>query len=680
MDDVNFKDIRVLPGGLGLKGNNARTLADLLPQLQGSSVLKGLVVGTTGKGEIIFHTGLGRFISPNPMGLGRGDTITIRLAREGEQLGGAIVKINNSSPELKEAINLVFAREGKPSSLGKPPTLATSVALSIKNDDSLGGNSQTTTIKGSISYLNLSKLDSNSALYKTLSANLKPDANSISFKITNNNNSLNAAFQINGQVVSESQKGSQLIRTDFGMVTTKNTNIPNGQNLLLEITSINNTDVSSRAKEVITKFIFDLNQNWQVMKKLDQSQYVAQNTQTSKANINLLSPNMARASSGTQTLPGSISLIGSMPSSNDGSEDRNNTLISPTSSRAILGKSTNTTQLHTKTVSIAAERGSSYPIQASRQIGQIGQNVSSSSGTTSKQGQAQISSQQVSSPASALASNNTTSSNILSRASSIPKDISHSATSNASPSASSLPNAGSGRASEYTSSIQNMSTQTNSSQQSRSIEEIAIMTRIGLQNNLIAINSAESSDLLSSLRLNSRKLRSNLKQEFLEEEGIDLERGNIAKLKSEYSAPSKGLNNMSANLHAIKEMFNLMDEARSADENQWQNFFLPIYYDKEVFDQEISVQKKKDGSLRFLIDTTFESFGDIQLDGFITFKNIINKSIKSFDLVVRSKNRIDSDLFRTINKIYTNSSQITGIDGNLQFDENSRFAQTSDNS
>ena len=167
----------------------------------------------------------------------------------------------------------------------------------------------------------------------------------------------------------------------------------------------------------------------------------------------------------------------------------------------------------------------------------------------------------------------------------------------------------------------------------------------------------------------------------------------IAKLKSEYSAPSKGLNNilknlaeietvkkMSANLHAIKEMFNLMDEARSADENQWQNFFLPIYYDKEVFDQEISVQKKKDGSLRFLIDTTFESFGDIQLDGFITFKNIINKSIKSFDLVVRSKNRIDSDLFRTINKIYTNSSQITGIDGNLQFDENSRFAQTSDNS
>lgn len=670
MDDVSFKDIRVLSSGLELKGNNARTLADLLPQLQGGSVLKGLVVGTTGKGEIIFHTALGRFISPNPMGLGRGDTITIRLARDGEQLGGTIVKINNESPDLKESINLVFAKEEKNTNIPKSPGSATSIASSLKNDEIMGRSPQNNIIRGSISYLNLSKLDSNSALYKTLSTNLNQSGNnSISFKIASNSNSLDTSLQINGQVASESKNGSQLIRTDFAMIATKGTKFPNGQNLRLEINSINNKDVSSSAKEVVAKFIFDLNKNWQVMKKLDQSQYSLQTIQGSKNNINLSTSNIARANSSWSPafLGQSSNISNSMAPSDGPPSSINNTSISQNpSSNLTLSRGNNIESLHPGTNAEHLSNklnngGRSYQIQSNGQTGQS--SIIPPSGNKT----------------SPLATNQTASST----------STSHNTLTNNNSASNPQPS----KANEGSGSIQNMSSQTISNQQSRSIEEMAVITKLGLQNNLIAINAAESSDLISSLRLNSRKLRSNLKKEFLEEEGIDLIGKNTSKTKSADNTKPKGLNNvlknlsdietvkkMSENLSSIKEMFSMMNEMKNANENHWQGLFVPFHYNKEIIDQEISIQKKKDGSLRFLLNATFESFGDIQLDGFVTFKDIQSKAIKSFDLVVRSKTRIDSEIFRSINKIYTNSSQITGIDGNLKFDENSSFVETNNKS
>ena len=54
MDDVSFKDIRVLPGSPDLKNNAGKTLSEILGQLQSGAVLKGLVVGTTAKGRGVF--------------------------------------------------------------------------------------------------------------------------------------------------------------------------------------------------------------------------------------------------------------------------------------------------------------------------------------------------------------------------------------------------------------------------------------------------------------------------------------------------------------------------------------------------------------------------------------------------------------------------------------------------
>jgi len=49
MEDIRFKDIRVLSTPLDLKNNEDKTLSEIFRQLQSGSILKGLVVGSTPK-------------------------------------------------------------------------------------------------------------------------------------------------------------------------------------------------------------------------------------------------------------------------------------------------------------------------------------------------------------------------------------------------------------------------------------------------------------------------------------------------------------------------------------------------------------------------------------------------------------------------------------------------------
>ena len=56
MDDINFKDIRVLPSSLDIKSNVGKSHIEILGQLQSGSTVKGLVVETNIKGEVIFDT------------------------------------------------------------------------------------------------------------------------------------------------------------------------------------------------------------------------------------------------------------------------------------------------------------------------------------------------------------------------------------------------------------------------------------------------------------------------------------------------------------------------------------------------------------------------------------------------------------------------------------------------
>lgn len=272
MDDISFKDIRVLPNQLDLKSNTGKTLADLVPQLQSGAVLKGLVVGSTLKGEIIFHTALGRFISPNPMGLERGDTITIRLARHGEVLSGKIVKVNNANPDIKEPISLAFIKEPKASKV-----VPNANSAATRNIDFQNSGKMPEIITGKITYVNMSKLGASTQLYKAITAHIKPDAANIPIELKTvvNKSALPTTLTITGQVAAERSQGKQMIKTDFGIITTENTKLAAGQKVHLSILSINNQVIRDSGKEALAEFIFKVNKSWSSLKKVDPSNIVA---------------------------------------------------------------------------------------------------------------------------------------------------------------------------------------------------------------------------------------------------------------------------------------------------------------------------------------------------------------------------------------------------------------------
>ena len=107
MEDIRFKDIRVLSTPLDLKNNADKTLSEIFRQLQSGSILKGLVVGSTPKGEVIFHTACGRFAAPNLLNLEKGDTINIKLALGDKVVTGSIVSVNNKQIVLEESLSWI---------------------------------------------------------------------------------------------------------------------------------------------------------------------------------------------------------------------------------------------------------------------------------------------------------------------------------------------------------------------------------------------------------------------------------------------------------------------------------------------------------------------------------------------------------------------------------------------
>jgi len=107
MEDIRFKDIRVLSTPLDLKNNADKTLSEIFRQLQSGSILKGLVVGSTPKGEVIFHTAYGRFAAPNLLNLEKDDTINIKLALGDKVVTGSIVSVNNKQIVLEESLSWI---------------------------------------------------------------------------------------------------------------------------------------------------------------------------------------------------------------------------------------------------------------------------------------------------------------------------------------------------------------------------------------------------------------------------------------------------------------------------------------------------------------------------------------------------------------------------------------------
>ena len=266
MDHIGFKDIRVLPNALDLKNNANKSLSEILKQLQSGAVLKGLVVGTNNKNEVIFHTAYGRFAAPNNLNLARGDTINMKLNATTGQIAGTLLSVNNKHVQSNEPVHLGSIQQPPKQDTNSPksPIAQANSHVDLKNTSNIPK-----TINGNVSYLNLIKLDKEAPLPKLLNSasnNVVNNKMPISLNVLSGRSQNVSAFIINGVVSGNNTQGNQLITTNFGIISSAGTKMPIGQKLSLEVTSINNQSLSNNIGRTVNEFMFNINKNWSTLK------------------------------------------------------------------------------------------------------------------------------------------------------------------------------------------------------------------------------------------------------------------------------------------------------------------------------------------------------------------------------------------------------------------------------
>tara|TARA_B110000503_G_scaffold5959_1_gene8190 strand:- start:3566 stop:5155 length:1590 start_codon:yes stop_codon:yes gene_type:complete len=259
MEDIRLKDNRVLSPPLDLKNNADKTLSEKFSQLQSGSILKGLVVGMTPKGDVILNTKYGRFSAPNLLNLKKDDTINIKLELGGKIITGSIITVNNKEIILEESVKLNLVRQ-PPSFLEKVVNKNLDSPVTISNSSNVPKS-----IIGEISYLNLSKITKESLLSNALNIKTLPTSTKIpiSVNIVTSDKPAVTAFVVNGIISSAANlKGQQLIKTEFGIITTQNTKMPVGQKLSLEVTSIDNKPLNNNIVKNVADFVFNISKEW----------------------------------------------------------------------------------------------------------------------------------------------------------------------------------------------------------------------------------------------------------------------------------------------------------------------------------------------------------------------------------------------------------------------------------
>ncbi len=255
MDDINFKDIRVLPSSLDIKSNVGKSHIEILAQLQSGSTVKGLVVETNIKGEAIFDTAYGKFSATNNHNLVSGDSVSFKLSNVLGEASASILSINNKkidSDELLklEPVSLAQTSKNKTSDTQPQPVES---HVTIKNV----GNTPKV-ISGLISYLNLTGMDKSSSLFKVIShvASQNNPKLPVVVNVVFSNKASTAAFTFSGVVSGNGKEGEQLIRTAFGIIATEGTKMPVGQKLVLEMTSLDNQPIGKDFNKTVADFVF----------------------------------------------------------------------------------------------------------------------------------------------------------------------------------------------------------------------------------------------------------------------------------------------------------------------------------------------------------------------------------------------------------------------------------------
>ena len=101
---------------------------------------------------------------------------------------------------------------------------------------------------------------------------------------------------------------------------------------------------------------------------------------------------------------------------------------------------------------------------------------------------------------------------------------------------------------------------------------------------------------------------------------------------------------------------------------------IPIFDGEIIQHTKIFTRKSyKDGSgqIRFIVELTLESNGDMQLDGLVTMILGVNQKskVQKFDLVIRTIKPLDHKLKSGIQEIFINNQKIIGISGAVRFEK-----------
>ena len=265
MDELHSKDIRVFSAALDLKNNSSKNIIEMLNQLQTGSILNGKVVGTTPKGETIFYTAYGRLAIAASQKLSNGDRIVIQLVQN-KKTQGSIISINDKfvkNPQLLDLKVTNIFNNNLNSNIHSQD--ASKISLQeyghvVKTPNEL--------INGQITYLNLSQIAKNSALYKELVQISELPVKQISFSIKPNLENSGSGLVVNAEVISDEIDGSQLLKTKFGIINIENSNLPIGKKLTLEIVNLNDKKLDVNIARTISEFILNHSRGWSELKNL----------------------------------------------------------------------------------------------------------------------------------------------------------------------------------------------------------------------------------------------------------------------------------------------------------------------------------------------------------------------------------------------------------------------------
>lgn len=116
---------------------------------------------------------------------------------------------------------------------------------------------------------------------------------------------------------------------------------------------------------------------------------------------------------------------------------------------------------------------------------------------------------------------------------------------------------------------------------------------------------------------------------------------------------------------------------------QWRIIEIPYYVDNQLEKIKLAVkeypqedkeenQQQKFGT-RFVVDTNFSQLGAFQFDGFSMAKD------RRFDLIIRTQNSIDDDLYANIIRIFKTTLNDVNYSGNVKINLKENFIKISEN-